>query len=436
MRFATLEEWLAWQEGLHPSSIDLGLGRVAAVLEGLGGPELGVPVITVAGTNGKGSAVAFLETILGAAGYRVGAYTSPHLHRYNERIRIAGKEVTDAELCAAFERVDVARGETSLTYFEFGTLAALDLFRRAEADAVVLEVGLGGRLDAVNVVDPDVALITTVDLDHAEWLGPDREAVAAEKAGILRPGRLAVYGDEAVPEAVATAAARLGAPLYRFGRDFGWRDRPGAGEWWGPDAVREGLPVPALAGRAQGRNAAAALMALALLESDLPVTEAAIHAGLQSAQAPGRLQVLPGPITEVVDVGHNPQAARELAEWLRTEPCSGRTHLVLAMLEDKDIEAVAMALAPVTDRAYAAALEGPRAAAPERLRDALTTAGVSTTQAYGNVREARAAAHAAAVAGDRVVVAGSVYTAAAAVEQARGQEIPGGTDEGGTWKAE
>ena len=434
MRFSTLEEWLAWQEGLHPSSVDLGLERVAAVLERMGGADPGVPVITVAGTNGKGSTVAFLEAILAAAGYRVGAYTSPHLHRYNERVRIAGAEATDAELCAAFDRVDRARGETSLTYFEFGTLAALDLFRRAGLDAVVLEVGLGGRLDAVNAVDPDVAVITTVDLDHGDWLGTDREAVAAEKAGVLRYGRPAVYGDRDIPEAVIAASARLEIPLYRYGREFGWHEQSSGGAWWGPATVHEGLPALGLPGRAQGRNAASALMALALLQARLPVTEKALRAGLASARVPGRMQTLPGPVAEVVDVGHNPQAARGLAEWLRDEPCDGRTHLVLAMLADKDIEAVAEALAAATDQAYVAPLEGPRAAPAQRLLEALETAGVGTVTAYANVPEARAAAFAAAAPGDRVVVAGSFYTAGLALA-ARAAEDPDGTDEEGAWKA-
>lgn len=410
MRFANLAEWLAWQETLHPSAVDLGLARVRAVAGRLGWGPLPFPVISVAGTNGKGSTVAFLTAVLEAAGYRVGAYTSPHLLRYNERVRVAGAPAPDEALCQAFERIDRARGELSLTYFEFGTLAALDLFRQASLDALVLEVGLGGRLDAVNLVDADVAIVTTVDLDHTEWLGPDRESVGREKAGILRRGRPAVCGDPHPPASLLAVAAGLGAPLYRIGRDYDLVEQDGRwdarlGEEW-----LTGLPPPRLAGRAQLRNAATALMALRTLAERLPVSRAALEQGVRRAALPGRLQVLPGAVERILDVAHNPQAARELAAFLQSRPCAGRTHALVGMLSDKDVVGVLREVVPWVDSWRLASLGGPRGGRAEDLAQALAGLTVAPVTTWPDPASAYRDLLRATRPPDRVVVFGSFLT--------------------------
>lgn len=415
MRFTTLADWLAWQETLHPSAIDMGLERVAEVLRRLQLEHPPGVVITVGGTNGKGSTVALLEAILRAAGYRVGAYTSPHLLRYNERIRIDGAEVADAALCASFERIDRARDDISLTYFEFGTLAAIDLFRQAAVDVAIMEVGMGGRLDAVNVLDPDVALVTTVDLDHAQWLGETREAIGFEKAGIYRAGRPAIFGSADAPRSLLAHARDIGAHLLRFGHDFGYQAQGGQWRWWGPQQQRDALPLPALRGHSQLQNAAGALMALAAVGQRLPVDQQAIRRGLLTVALPGRFQVLPGPVTHVLDVAHNPQAAAELAANLRQMPCGGRTLAVCAMLADKDMAAVVAQLKDVVDDWYPAGLGPPRGASAGQMAAALAQAGISAHPACPHAVTALAAAQAVAVPGDRIVIFGSFHTVAEAL---------------------
>lgn len=415
MRFDSLAEWLRWQETLHPRAIDLGLERCQAVAERMQLRAPPFPVVSVAGTNGKGSSVVLLEAILRASGHRVGAYTSPHLLRYNERIRIGGEEVEDAALVAAFERVDQARGDISLTYFEFGTLAAMDLFSRREVEVALLEVGLGGRLDAVNVFDADVALVTTVAIDHVEWLGSERERIAREKAGIFRPDRPAVYADADVPDALQERACELGARLFRAGQEFGFERDANAASWsWRCGShARHGLPAPALPGTHQYQNAAGALMVLAALEERLRVSEAAIRAGLTAVRLPGRLQILPGRVERIVDVAHNVQAAQALAHALAVRPCRGRTHAVLAMLGDKDVCGAAAAMDAVVDAWYVAGLDGPRAisaqATAQRLGSVQLRAPVAV---YQRVADAYGAALAAAAPADRVVTFGSFHTAA------------------------
>ncbi|MFA5529678.1 MAG: bifunctional tetrahydrofolate synthase/dihydrofolate synthase [Thiohalomonadaceae bacterium] len=415
MRYQTLAEWLAWQETLHPKAIDLGLERVGEVLGRMGLGRPSHAVITAAGTNGKGSSVAMLDAILRAAGYRVGTYTSPHLLRYNERVRINGVEASDAALCAAFDRVDRARGDVSLSYFEFGTLAALDLLERAELDIAVLEVGMGGRLDAVNLIDADVALITPIDVDHAEWLGPDRERIAREKAGIFRPHRPAICSDPHPPQALLAEAERLGTPLFILGRDYEF-GVDGQQWWWrGTLQRREGLPLPALRGVSQTRNAAGVLMALEQLTARVPVYQQDVRAGLLSVQLPGRFQVLPGSVPRILDVGHNPHAAAELARNLAAWPCSGKTRLVIAMLGDKDAAGVVTELTPQVDSWYVAGLNGARGSGHARLTAILQAAGIASVQAFDQVEDACRQAHAEAQAGDRVVVFGSFRTVAAAL---------------------
>lgn len=417
MRFNTLADWLAWQETLHPSAIDLGLERVAAVLHRLHPEPPPFVVIAVGGTNGKGSTVAMLEAILHAGGYRVGAYTSPHLLRYNERVRVDGVEADDAALCEAFERIDRARGEISLTYFEFGTLAALDIFWRGGVEVAILEVGMGGRLDAVNVLDADAALVTTVDIDHAQWLGETREQIAFEKAGIYRSSRPAIFGSLDAPASLLVHAAALGARLYRYGQDYGAEPAGEGWRWWGPGQVRHTLPLPALRGRSQLQNAAGVLMALATLAVRLPLDQAQIRQGLLAVRLPGRFQVRPGAVTLIFDVAHNPQAAEELAANLAALPCQGRTLAVVGMLADKDMAGALARLRAGVDHWYAAALAVPRGAATAQLVQALHAAGVTAERitACDGVAAALAKAQEAARPGDRVVVFGSFYTVAEAL---------------------
>ncbi len=412
MRFPSLEAWLSWQETLHPSTIELGLERAGAVLDRMGLRHPPHAVITVAGTNGKGSSVAMLDAILRAAGYRVATYTSPHLLRYNERIRINGTMVDDQALCETFERVDQARGAISLTYFEFGTLAAFDLFSRAQLDCAILEVGMGGRLDAVNLLDADVALVATIDVDHAEWLGPDRETIAREKAGIFRAGHPAVCSDPQPPATLIDEAARIGARLYRLGRDYDYRCRDHGWEWWSGGARRDALPLPALRGASQLENAAGVLMVLEAIGGRLPVNQQQVRQGLLEVRLPGRFQVVPGPVTEIWDVAHNPESAQELAQTLRQMPCRGRTRAVVGMLADKDIEAVIKHLLPVVDSWYPATLSGLRGASASRILQALSELGVGAVQGYESVTAAHTAALRAAKPDDRVVTFGSFFTVA------------------------
>ncbi len=361
-RPASLDAWLAYLETLHPRSIALGLARVGAVHARLDA-ALSCPVITVSGTNGKGSTCAMLESILRAAGYRTALYTSPHLLRYNERVQIGGTQATDAELLAAFEVVENARcasvdaqgKATALTYFEFGTLAALWLFARAQPDVVVLEVGLGGRLDAVNIVDADVGVLTSVDIDHVDYLGPTREDIGREKAGIFRAGRPAVVADPHPPASVIDAARKVGAPVTQIGRDYGYVDEGRQWRYWGPRGDRYGLPFPALRGACQLANAATALVVLDLLHARLPVSGGALRAGLHTVTLPGRFQVLPGRPVTVLDVAHNPHAATVLADELGAMGFFPRTLAVCGMLADKDIAGVAAAMVTRVDRWFVAA---------------------------------------------------------------------------------
>ncbi len=336
----TLADWLAYIERQHPRAIDMGLDRVRAVANRMGLGRPAARVVTVAGTNGKGSTVAFIESIARAAGLRVGAYTSPHLLAYNERVRIGGRDADDVALAGVFAEVERARGDTPLTYFEFGTLAALRLFERASLDLAILEVGLGGRLDATNIVDADVAVVTTVDLDHQDWLGDDREAIGAEKAGIARAWKPLVLGDDDPPASVLRHAYAIGASAIRAGSDFffepvraqGHPERIEGWRWRELDYALD-LPLPELAAPVQLRNAATAIAALRALDVD--IAEAAFARGVADARLPGRLQLFELDGVEVrIDVGHNPQAARELAAWLRSRPIAGRTYAVYAALAD------------------------------------------------------------------------------------------------------
>ncbi|MGH8062752.1 MAG: bifunctional folylpolyglutamate synthase/dihydrofolate synthase [Pseudoxanthomonas sp.] len=456
----TLEEWLDYIEQQHPKSIELGLERVRGVAERL---RLGRPakqVITVGGTNGKGSTVAFIETIARAVGLKVGAYTSPHLLRYNERVRIDGREASDAELVAAFEAVEAARlgpspigrgvgvrvrrsdgggsdvdgsavpssdasrhllpeeegGSIPLTYFEFGTLAALWLFQQSDLDLAVLEVGLGGRLDAVNLVDADVAVITTVDIDHVDWLGNDRESIGFEKAGIARAWKPLVLGEIDSPSSVLRHAYAIGANAIRLGSDF-FHDPVDATHWRWRDAGFEiELPIPTLAAPVQRANAATAIAALRALDIELP--DAALVEGVTAAMLPGRLQRFDFAGTPViVDVGHNPQAARELAAWLQAEPADGRTLAVFAALADKDVEGIVAALEDAVSQWFLAGLESVagRGQSVDEFAARLVNTAAAVGSRHASVSAALDAARAQANAGDRILVFGSFHTVAEAL---------------------
>ncbi|MEX1082488.1 MAG: bifunctional tetrahydrofolate synthase/dihydrofolate synthase [Halofilum sp. (in: g-proteobacteria)] len=407
-----LADWLEWLEGLHPQEIDLGLERVGHVAAALGVATPAARVVTVAGTNGKGSVCQLVAAMLGAAGHRVGLYTSPHLSRFNERIRVDGRDADDATLLAAFRRVEHARGATSLTFFEFTTLAALDVFAHARVDVIVLEVGLGGRLDATNVVDSDVAVVTSIGIDHAEWLGTDRAAIAREKAGIARADRPLIVGEAPPAPGLLEAADEVGARVRRVGHDFAYAADGEGWHWWQDAHAPVALPLPGAGGGYQLANAATAVAAVAALGLD-PAAPG-IAAGLREARVPGRFEILrseaPGGTVEMVlDVAHNPAAASMLAQQL-ARPTGGRTLAVLGMYADKDIEAVVAELAPVVDAWFVASLPSPRGAAHERLSQAIGAIGGVIEASGADPATAFLSARAAVRPGDRIVVAGSFAT--------------------------
>jgi dihydrofolate synthase/folylpolyglutamate synthase len=414
LRFDSLADWLAWQETLHPNAIDLGLVRLQRTLDNLGWRRPTCPVITVAGTNGKGSCVALAARILGEAGYRVGTFTSPHLLRYNERITVDGVEVSDEALIAAFERIDAARGEDTLTFFEFNAAAALLVLADAHADAVVLEVGLGGRLDAVNVVDADVALVTSIDLDHCDWLGHDRETIGREKAGIFRAGRPAIFGSRDMPASIREAAQQVGAELQQLGHDFDWVRSGDRWTWRGRTGEQRDLPAPALHGEIQYDNAAAVLATLEALQVRLPVPRPAIDRGLQTVTLPGRFQIVkqssPRPIEWILDVAHNPAAAHTLAAQLAARKGGGRTIAVCGVLSDKDVEGIVGELRSSFDAWVIVGLHGARALAPEALAARVRKVGANVEAVAADVVAGCLAAEALAQAGDRIVVFGSFLT--------------------------
>lgn len=411
---ATLEQWLSYIDQQHPANIALGLERVREVAQRL---QLGAPgarSIVVGGTNGKGSTVAFIEAIARAAGWKVGAYTSPHLLRYNERVRIDGEEVDDASLVAAFTAVEAARGDIALTYFEYGTLAALHLFQQSGLDLAVLEVGLGGRLDAVNLIDADVAVITTVDIDHQDWLGDDRESIGAEKAGIIRGWKPVVLGETDPPSSVLARAYALGANAIRGGSDF-FHEAIDEQRWrWRDVGFRLELPQPPLWAPIQRANAATAIAALRAL--DRPVPRAAWAEGVASVQINARLQSFERDGVQVlVDVGHNPQAARELAAALAARPVKGRTFAVFAALADKDVHGVVEALQAQVSHWQLAGLDAARGQSAAQLRERLQGTDAARATTSEDVVEALRNVLVQAGEDDRILVFGSFHTAAEAV---------------------
>lgn len=413
----TLESWLAHIEGLHAKPIDMGLARMTEMVKRLG-IRFDCPVFVVGGTNGKGSTCSMLESILRAAGYRVGLHTSPHLLRFNERARLDGAEASDTALIEQFAAVEAARGELTLSYFEFTALAILRLFQQARLDAVVLEIGLGGRLDAINAIDADVAIITSVDLDHVDYLGHTREAIGFEKAHIFRTGRPAICADPQPPASLRDYAREIGADLWLFGRDFNYSGDKQQWAYGGRTQRRAALPYPALRGANQLLNAAGALAALEAIGARLPVSQAAVREGLLKVEIPGRFQILPGQPTLILDVAHNPHAAAVLAQNLDAMAYHPVTHAVFGMLSDKDIAAVVAKLGSRIDHWHVASLPGPRGASAEAIAQILLAAGVAPAAItlHCDVDAALVAAQGAAEPADRILAFGSFLTVAAAMQ--------------------
>ncbi|MCW8825266.1 MAG: bifunctional tetrahydrofolate synthase/dihydrofolate synthase [Gammaproteobacteria bacterium] len=411
MRFSTLEQWLHWQEGLHPKSIDLGLERPGELLKRL---KLNTPkhlTITVAGTNGKGSTVALLESILIAAGYGVGSYTSPHLLKYNERIKINGLPVADDLICDAFDELDQARKELSLTYFEFGTLAAFSIFQKQEVDVALLEVGLGGRLDAVNLLDADLAIITAIDIDHSAWLGTNREAIAIEKAGIMRKAIPVICSDPMPPQSLIDYAEEIGAELELLGVDFSYEIAPD-GSWTlkHGEQVIEKLFRPNLAGLMQYQNSCGAIAGLQALGNRVNISVTDIQSGLQQASLPGRFQKLSDDPVVIVDVAHNPQSATILAENLNNLPCSGKRYAVVAMLTDKDQPETLKPLAGLFERWMVAGLNVERGDNGDSLASAIDAELSEALERFNSVESAYRRACELATIGDQIIVFGSFFT--------------------------
>lgn len=412
----TLSDWLAHCERLHPKNIALGLDRVRQVAQRMA-LRFDCPVITVAGTNGKGSTCAMLAAILGQAGYRTGVYSSPHLVHFEERLRLQGEAVKADALLASFERVEQARienaDEISLTYFEFTTLAIMDCMARAGLDVAILEVGLGGRLDAVNIIDPDCAVITSIDLDHMEFLGNDRETIGREKAGIMRTGKPVVVSDPMPPQSVLDHATEIGADLWRVGRDFNFSGDKQQWGWAGRGRRYSGLAYPALRGANQLVNASGVLAALTALRELLPVTAQAVRNGLALVELPGRFQIIPGQPTLVLDVAHNPHSVAALTANLDAMGYHPTTHAVFGAMADKDLAPMLARIMPLIDKWYFTDLPTPRAASAQALQDFLQAqqprAGV-TAAPFADPLQALHAAMAAADPADRIVVFGSFFT--------------------------
>ena len=377
MRFDSLKGWLDWQESLHPVKIDLGLERAAQVYHALNPDYIKPITITVAGTNGKGSCIAYLEAIYRAQGYRVGAYSSPHILKYNERIKIDGKPVSDELICEAFARIESVRCNTSLSYFEFGTLAALDIFWRSGLDIQLLEVGLGGRLDAVNIIDPNVSLITSIGIDHIDWLGETREAIGQEKAGIFRAKTPAIIGDCDPPESLLQSAIDKDARLYCINKDFNYIKQTTTWDWFAGDRHISQLPEPGLKGEHQYRNASSVILAVEVLAKSLPVSDMAIRIGLKNIQLLGRFQLIDDKIPVLIDVGHNPEAVKTLVDYLNMTFPDKRIHAVFSMMKDKDIAGVLEIMNPVVYDWFFAPIANPRAATEPLMRKIFSQSSVS-----------------------------------------------------------
>jgi len=427
MRFDTLPEWLDWQENLHFTEVDPGLSRIGRVWAQLGRANRKLPftVITVAGTNGKGSSVAMLESILRAAGYRTGTYTSPHLLRYNERICIDNIPCDDSTICNTFDRIDTARNDVSLTYFEFATLAAIDIFCEQAIDIAILEVGMGGRLDAVNLFDADIALITPIGLDHMAWLGTTREQIGREKAGIMRSNKPVVCSEAEPPASVVDYAQSLSATLYKADTDFQLAINPSDWVWTSKDVSWQNLPFPALAGSYQLNNAAAVLQVIALLiQQGKIIPYEAICFGLSHVELAGRFQQISGAVERIFDVTHNQQGAENLAKLLAEKPVEGKTFAVLAMLKDKDVSAVIDVLKSSIDVWYLAGLDGSRGMTVAEMKTKVDHfIAPNQIVSHSDVIDAYHAAMNNANSGDRVLIFGSFHTVEAVVKSMNERDV-------------
>ncbi|HEY2633296.1 MAG TPA: bifunctional tetrahydrofolate synthase/dihydrofolate synthase [Steroidobacteraceae bacterium] len=423
----SLEQWLAYQTQVHPQSIDLSLDRLRLVLERLNWRQPTVPVVTIAGTNGKGSVSGYCAAILAAAGYRVGTFTSPHLRDYRERIRIHDRLVNAAELVSVFERIEAARREVGLTFFEFNTLAALLLFDAAQLDAWVLEIGMGGRLDAVNVVDPDVTVIVSIGFDHQEYLGATIEAIAGEKAGIFRQGRAAVLGSREMPGIVEERARAIGAPLKRLGNEYGYTREDAAWHYRGSRWNLPQLPAPALMGDMQYANAATAIAALEEIDARLSIPGAAVAQGLRQVRLAARFQVIaparPLAPTWILDVAHNPAAARVLARNLRDLPSGGRTLAVCGILADKDAAGVAAELKDCVHAWWCVTTDGERSRSGSSLAQTVKQEVAAPVEAADSTSAGCAAALASARPQDRIVVFGSFHVAGPAMDWLEARDL-------------
>ncbi len=428
-KFSSLKQWLDWQQLLHPKEIELGLNRVNKVWQTLAAVALAETVITVAGTNGKGSSIACLEAIYTAAGYKVGSFTSPHLHSYTERIRVNGEAVSEQTICNAFQRIDLAREEISLTYFEFGTLAALDIFSSQPLDIVLLEVGLGGRLDAVNIIDAHAVLLTSIGIDHVDWLGATRELIGAEKAGVMRAGQLLVCADPSPPESVKNKAQQLDLAMCLAEKDYtiqsgdlAWSWVPVSAAFYPETKSLHSLPFPIMRGAQQLQNSASAIAMVMRLYQQHPVAVDAIRTGLQSASMAGRFEVITGPVTWVFDVAHNIDSTRALADNLRKMSCSGTTRALFSVLQDKDMFKIMQVIADSVDQWFVCPIESLRGRSFEviesnfealKLHD--TNQDFTTTHLFKDVNDALEAITSESVVGDRVVVFGSFILVANAM---------------------
>ncbi len=417
MRFERLQDWLTWQQTLHSQKIELGLGRIAAVADALGVLQPGCQVIVVAGTNGKGSVVAILESVYHQAGYRVGSYTSPHLLRYNERIRVDYENIDDQTLCKAFNLVDQARGETSLSYFEFGTLAAMQIFNDMKPDVAIYEVGLGGRLDAVNILANDLAIVSSIGIDHVQWLGSSRESIGFEKAGIFRARRPAICGDAQPPESLLKYARELNCKLYLINQDYSYQIN--TNRCWSFHASKvdwQNLPIPNLYGDVQVSNAATALMGLLSMDDKLPVTRQSIDNGLNNINLLGRFQQITGSCDIIFDVAHNLDSAKVLAKNLRELRPASYTYAVFAVLEDKDVDGIIESVKVHIDEWFISKLDSDRALNCEDLQQSLKQRCPDcVTHSYACVADAYSAAKRHADDTSRIVVFGSFLTVAAAL---------------------
>ncbi|MDM8564511.1 bifunctional tetrahydrofolate synthase/dihydrofolate synthase [Candidatus Halobeggiatoa sp. HSG11] len=400
-----LKQWLDWQNSLHTSKIELSLERVHSVAERLSLLEAAFPIITVAGTNGKGSSVTQLDAMLTANGMRVGRYTSPHLITYNERICIAGIYATDEQICQAFVAIEEVRKEISLTFFEFATLAAMFLFKQHKIDIAILEVGLGGRLDAVNIFDADIALITAIDIDHSDWLGNDRETIGFEKAGILRMDKPAVCSDPNPPQTVLKHAKQLNSKLYCLQRDFNYHETNNGWIWQTNNKTIK-LPHLNLYGNFQLQNAAGVLMVLELLQ--LPI----VPSGLVNAHVAGRFQILPGPITRIFDVAHNPLGAKVLATTLQQYAGKKQIHAVLGMLNKKDVVGFVELMQDIITSWHVAPLDTPNTTSTQFLIENLTSIGIKNITGYLSVTNAYENLIQNTKEGDIILVTGSFHTVA------------------------